>query len=367
MKERQNSGSASTGATTVKSTESPFSALVDIEKPPGLCKTEDKKFKMPGDKMKLPSDYNVYGPPSKKPNNYMQTTEKLDQISYFFDYIDDVLQKDISGAFEALIEDAKKVPDDATIEDPYSAEKLLFYWSNGQAGRDPMKTDGKATTVTASKLKEYKKDFDAEAWTQSFSAAKISNIIKQFGWGGVRPQPFFFKRLIDKYDFDGNGRLDASEFLFYAIWENYKGFEQCKKHCFKNIIEKKINPLFTFFDCDSDGYIDSENLWEGLSHVKRVNKNKYNFYKCEVPKPFNKFYRTHAPNDFVLKNYDIADGYLNREEFRKGMLLGYWERQSNKNLIVKDDSLNKKADRWSPDGTKDKDCDELLMMYDKRK
>jgi len=362
------STSGSSASKTIKVEEGSFANLVTIEKPPGLCKTEDKKFKMPGDKMKLPADYNVYGPPFKKPNNYMQETEKLDQISYFFDYIDDVLQKDISGSFKQLIEDAKKIPeeDPKNFEDPYSTEKLLFYWSHGQEGRDPMNADGTPKPVEPTKLKQYKPDFDPVAWSNSFSAGKISNIIKAFGWSGVRPQPFFFKRLIDKYDFDGNGRLDAREFLFYAIWENYKNFEQCKKHCFKDVILKKINPLFTFFDCDSDGYVDSENLWEGLRYLKR-SKDNYDFYKCEVPKAFNKFYRTHAPNDFVLKNYDVADGYLNREEFRKGILLGYWERQAKANTVVNDDSINKKAERWDSTGMKDKDCDELLMMYDKRK
>ena len=362
------SGAAATGA-TVKSEERPFTNLVTVDKPQGLCRTEDKKFKMPGDKMKLPKDYDVYGPPHKKSNNYMQETEKLDQIVYFFDYIDDVLQKDISNEFKALIEEAKNVPeeDPKNFEDPYSAEKLLFYWSNGREGRDPMKANGEPKITDPSRLKQYKPDFEPEAWLNSFSAGKISNIIKTFGWSGVRPQPFFFKRLIDKYDFDGNGRLDSREFLFYAIWENYKSFEQCKKHCFKNVIEKKINPLFTFFDCDSDGYIDSENLWEGLKYLKRTNPDKYNLYQCEVPKAFNKFYRTHATNDFVLKNYDVAEGYLNREEFRKGILLGYWERQAKSNIIVNDDSINKKDDRWDNTGKKDKDCDELLMMYDKKK
>lgn len=299
----------------------------------------------------------------------MKETQKFDQIVYFFDYIDDVLQKDISNEFKSLIEDAKKIPeeDPKIFEDPYSAEKLLYYWSHGQEGRDPMKSDGTPKTVDPAKLKQYKSDFDPEAWTNSFSAGKISNIIKAFGWTGVKAQPFFFKRLIDKYDFDGNGRLDAREFLFYAIWENYKNYFQCKKHCFKDVIEKKINPLFTFFDCDTDGYIDSENLWEGGKYLKRTNPDAQNFYKCEIPKVYNKFYRTHATNDFVLKNYEIADGYLNRDEFRKGMLLGYWERQAKSNSIVDDDSINRKGDRWDSTGKKDKDCDELMMMFDKKK
>jgi len=342
--------------------------LVTTDKPLGLCRAEVKRFRMPGDKMRLPDGYDVNGPPHKKENNYMRETQKFDQIVYFFDYLDDVFQKDISKEFEELLEEAQKIPeeDPKKFDDPYTAEKLLFYWSHGVEGRDPVKGNGKPVVVDPKRLVQYKRDFDPELWSKSFSAAKISNIIKAFGWGSIPPQPYFFKMLIDKFDFDGNGRLDPREFIFYAIWENYKNYFQCRKHCFKGIIESKINPLFTFFDCDNDGYINSENLWEGCKYLKRKDQETYNYYRCEVPRVFNKYYRTHAPNDFVLKNFDIADGFLNRDEFRKGILLGYWERQVNGMTVVNDNSINRKEDRWDDTGKVDKDCQELLQMYDKQ-
>ena len=322
---------------------------------------------MPSDKMRLPEGYNVYGPPKKKTNNYLKETEKYDQIVYFFDYLDDVFQKDISKEFQDLLDEARNIPeeDPTKFDDPYTAEKLLWYWSNGLEGRDPTQGHGKQMVIDPIKLVQYKRDFDPEVWKNSFSAAKISNIIKTFGWGYIPNQPYFFKMLIDKYDFNGNVRLEPKEFLFYAIWENYKNYYSCRKHCFKNIIESKINPLFTYFDCDSDGYINSENLFEGCKYLKRIDEEKYNFYRCEVPKQFNKYYRTHAPNDFVLKNLELADGFLNRDEFRKGILLGYWERQVNLMYVVNDDSLNKKEERWDETGKFDKDCQELIQMYDK--
>ena len=329
----------------------------------GFCSSEEKKFRMPGDKMKLPDDYDVYGPPFKKKNKYMQETEKFDQVVYFFDYIDDVFQKKMSDLLKSLLNEAEKIQeeDPKEFDDPYSPEKLLFYWSNGQAGRDPAKENGNFTKVNPDQLTQYKKDFNVELWKKSFSASKISKIIKTFGWTSSI-QPFFLKKLIDKFDFDGNGRLDSREFLFYAIWENYKTYYTCKNHCFKELIESTITPLFTFFDCDRDGYINSENLWEGLKYLKRTKPN-YSIYKCEVPNAYNKFYRTHATNDFILKNYNIADGYLNNEEFRKGILLGYWERQVNREGVVDNDSINRKTERWDTNGEKDKDCEELLQMY----
>jgi Ca2+-binding EF-hand superfamily protein len=317
--------------------------------------------------MALPPGYDINGPPKPKDNNYMRETEKYDQIVYFFDYVDDVFQKDIPKAFQDLMDDANKIPeeDPSRFEDPYTAEKLLYYFSHGAEGRDPIKGTGKGVVIDPKRITQYKKDFDPDLWSKSFSAAKISAIIKTFGWGSIPPQPYFFKMLIDKFDFDGDGRLSTKEFLFYAIWENYKNYYSCRKHCFKEVIESLINPLFTFFDCDSDGYINSENLWEGNKYLKRKDPEAYNYYRCEVPKTFNKYYRTHAPNDFILKNFDLADGYLNREEFRKGILLGYWERQVNEMGIVNDDSINRKSDRWGNEGKVDIDCQELLSMYDK--
>lgn len=324
---------------------------------------------MPGDRMGLPPGYDVTAGPQKKDNRYLKETEKFDQVIYFFDYMDDVFQKPLAQALAKVLDEAQKIPeeDPKRFDDPYTAEKLLYYWSHGAEGRDPIKGTGPHVVVDPSRLVQYKRDFDPELWKKSFSAAKISAIIKAFGWGSIPPQPYFFKMLIDKFDFDGNGRLDPKEFLFYAIWENYKNYFSCRKNCFKEVIETYINPLFTFFDCDNDGYINSENLWEGNKFLKRKDPEAYNYYRCEVPTTFNKFYRTHAPNDFILKNFDLADGFLNREEFRKGILLGYWERQVNGLNVVEDNSINRKDDRWGNNGKVDIDCQELLQMYDKPK
>jgi Ca2+-binding EF-hand superfamily protein len=326
---------------------------------------------MPGDQMGLGDDYNVFGGPFKKPNNYMKETEKFDQIVYFFDFIDDVFQADMVKELTALLTAAKNVAEEdlKKFDEPYTPEKLLFYFSKGKEGRDPWKgTAAAVQAVEPEAIKRYQADFDVNVWKQSFSAAKISNIIKTFGWGPIPPVPYYFKRLVDTYDFNGNGRLDAREFLFYAIWAHYKTFAGCKQFCFKKIIEEKIDPLFSFLDCDNDGYINSENIWNGLKFLKRSpeGKEKHDFYKCELPKSFNKFYRTHAPNDFILKNFRAADGYLNREEFRKGILLGYWERQVNGLSVATDDSINRKADRWDASGKMDLDCNELLRMFQLR-
>lgn len=348
-----------------------YKNLVTVEKPSSLCSPIDessiRKFKKPGDTMGLGEDYDVFAGPKVKGNNYMKETEKYDQIVYFFDYLDVILQERMVQELSALLEEARKVPeeDENEFDDPYSLEKLLFYFSGGTQGRDPWKnTDKRFQKGDASSLKNLMGSEKYSQWEKGFSAGKISNIIKAFGWGTIPSIPYYFKRLIDKYNFSGTGRLNAQEFLFLAIWENYKTYAQCRKFCFKSVIEEIIDPLFQFLDCDNDGYINSENIWEGFKFLDRKNqKGKFDYYQCVLPRAFNKFYRTHAPNDFILKNYNSADGYLSREEFRKGILLGYWERQVQANGVVPNDQRNKKDDRWGGNGTIDRDCQGLLQMY----
>ena len=106
------------------------------------------KFKKPGDKMGLGDDYNVFAGPKAKPNNFMKETEKLDMIVYLFDYLDDMFQADMVNEFELLFEEILKVPEDEKIDDPYTPEKLLFYFSRGVEGRDPWK----GNTVTQNRL-----------------------------------------------------------------------------------------------------------------------------------------------------------------------------------------------------------------------
>ena len=84
-----------------------------------------------------------------------------------------------------------------------------------------------------------------------------------------------------------------------------------------------------YLDCDSDGYINASNLWEGLKNVYRNGSGKYDMYKCLFPVELNKHYRTNCTNDLILKATYAADGFLNKDEFIKAILSGFWERESD--------------------------------------
>ena len=55
---------------------------------------------------------------------------------------------------------------------------------------------------------------------------------------------------------------------------------------------------------------------------------------------------TASINDFILKNSKTKDGAITRNEFRVGMLLGYWDRQAENTAIHTDDKRNLKNLRW---------------------
>jgi hypothetical protein len=73
--------------------------------------------------------------------------------------------------------------------------------------------------------------------------------------------------------------------------------------------------------------------------------------------------RTAAINDFVLKNSKLKEGYVNREEFKQGILLGFWDRQTEKTGVLTGDERTMKSFRWRDEDT----VDIALYNYHKRK
>ena len=81
-----------------------------------------------------------------------------------------------------------------------------------------------------------------------------------------------------------------------------------------------------------------------------------------MPFVLNKDYRTTSTNDFVLKNSRKKDGFLDIEEFRTGVLLGYWDRQTDSRTIYMDDTKNMKSLRWAAGGAQDIVCRDVLIL-----
>jgi len=265
-----------------------------------------------------------------------------------------------------MLQDAKQVKPSNYTEDIYSAKHQLEYYSiNGGESKVTAKLSDlpEDQKNIENNLMKFNKNFNPSVFENSFAIPEISEIFKAFNWDFQADVISWHKALVDKYDFDGDGRLNPNEFIFMAIRQNRKVLgEDGRKHVFKEIIENKIDAIFSFIDCDNDGFISSENLWEGLKLLKRNNKGRYDMYKCVFP---NGDLRTASPNDVVLKSMKVADGFLNRVEFRQAILLGYWNRQTDKNGVIENDSINLKNLRWTNDGAEDIVCNKIMKFKKK--
>jgi Ca2+-binding EF-hand superfamily protein len=283
------------------------------------------------------------------------------QSAYLFDFLDDIFQKDVTSQFSSMFKAALAIQpaDPNTYAEPYALDKLIYIYSNGAAG------SANSTTSSPNSIKQisqYSKNFNTAVWQNSISASQIYVILQQWGWKSI-PSSNPPKKIIDKFDFDGDGRLNPSEFVLFSIVNNYKLFGQtdCKQFCYGDLLKTKIDPLFKYIDCNSDNFISAENLWIGLKNLKRSTSN-YSMYICQMPSVLNKDYRTTSTNDFVLKNSRKKDGFLELDEFRTGVLLGYWGRQTDSQTIYTDDTKNMKALRWGSGGAQDLVCRDVLAL-----
>jgi len=202
------------------------------------------------------------------------------------------------------------------------------------------------------------KNFNENSYKAGLTVSNIYKACKDFKWNHNPQETNFAKKIVDKYDFDGDGRLNPREFILMTILHNKNilGGKDCT-NCFGDIISKKIDPIFRFIDCNNDGKINAEDMWTNFENLKRTTTNKYNIYDCTIK---GKKYRTHSMNDFIIKNMKNFDGYLSKEEFRAAVLLGYWDRQTDVEKIYPDDTRTFKQLRWGTGGDTDVVCQRIL-------
>ena len=67
-------------------------------------------------------------------------------------------------------------------------------------------------------------------------------------------------------------------------------------------------------------------------------------------------------SDFVLKNHKAAEGFVNLDEFRMGVLLGFWDRQTDSVKIYKGDEKTLKNKRWLNEGLEDIECNRIMAL-----
>ena len=149
-----------------------------VERPPQMCSVPDKLNNTDDDKKKNGDDDGSSNVPKAKANPYAKQ-QGFGASAYLFDFFDDVMQQQIDAEFQKVFQAAKamKEPDPATFQDPYTLDKLVFYYS--QQGKDT--TNAKETDLM-SQIQKYNKNFNAQVWGNSINMGQLYSILDQWGW-----------------------------------------------------------------------------------------------------------------------------------------------------------------------------------------
>ena len=267
--------------------------------------------------------------------------------AYFFDFLDPVLREIVTKEFEMLYKDTMAFPlEMAGFSDPFDFKKLISQ-DNTNLSKKMLK-----------KIELFTKNYDASVYDVSANTVQIKQALQKWKWAMNPGDPSVYRRFVTKYDMNFDGRLNTRELILGSLYENQQtvGSSLCE-HCYFEV-SKTLDAMFLYLDCDNDGLLSAEEIWSNLVSLKR-DSEKWNIFAFGN----NENIRTAAINDFILKNMKIKNGKITRTEFRVGLLLGIWDRQTEKTQILKDDSRNMKNLRWEEDDM----IDVALYNYYKKK
>ena len=297
----------------------------------------------------------------RKKTNILDKHQGFGPSAYLFDYIDQILQSDVAKEFQTIYDAVKiLVPDEKNFKEPYPLSQLVGAYSPNEPSTNSTNSTDPNDQILLDKLKAImgkdSKVFNENAYKAGITVGNIYQACKNFQWNYNPQESNFAKKIVDTYDFDGDGRLNPREFIIMSIVHNKNIIGTTCQQCFNDTIIKKIDPIFKFLDCNNDGKINAEDMWINLENLKRNSTNN-NIYDCTIK---GKKYRTNSMNDFIIKNMKSFDGYLTKEEFRSAILLGYWDRQTDVEKIIPDDTRTFKQLRWGPSNDTDVVCQRIL-------
>jgi hypothetical protein len=295
--------------------------------------------------------------------------------AYIFDYLDSVFQFDAVYQFIEVYWQIFKV-EFKSEADPYweeylTGKKTVF---SGTHKEQKIKID-----FTIDLLKE-KNEFiisDPNVYKVSVTLPQLEFFFKQWGWQFEGKSEFDSpKHFLDEYDFNGDGRLSPRELIFGVIMENFDN-ETCT-FCLQDL-KLKFNVMFKYMKCYSENHLLVVQMAKKLKYVKRQSKKEYNLYTCQSESFINE-----CASDFFTSSHEF-ESFEKEEEltvkrkdrldilgFRKGLLLGFWNRQvsdaaiyasseiiakyeseyntkieNREAFILEVDERNKKNDRWA--------------------
>lgn len=310
------------------------------------------KYKINYDKTKEPIKFgnNTYlNIPKKRHNLYSDENIGFGDSSYLFDYLDELLLSPMLRAFNEIELEIKKLPlEHKDFNDAYSLLKMLNINLNQNSILIPeFDLINKLNMIIPNGI-------DMNLWKTSFNSVQINLMIKNNNWAININEKDQAKALIDNFDFNGDGRLSIDELIIATIDSNKSIYGQGKCHfCLENIAHNIIDPIFEYINCKKTGFVSAEEIWNELQFLNRNGSTLYDIYKCKYQ---DTFLRTNAINDFVIKSSKLKEGYLTKEEFRLGVLVGYWNRQTNYGTIIYNNVKSKKESRWFDSNGIDRNC-----------
>lgn len=267
--------------------------------------------------------------------------------AYFFDFLDPLLRDGVVKEFQSVFQDLKEFPYlNSEIIDPFDFKKLIS-------------TSGGSLSTKQQKLvKKFTENYDSASYAVSANLPQVEAAIKKWKWPTNPGDPTYFRRFIQKYDMNYDGRLNPREFILASLYNNKQtvGSALCE-HCYFET-GKTLDAIFLYLDCNNDGLLSAEEIWLNLPKVNRKT-NKWNIFSFGNDQSI----RTASVNDFILKNGNTKDGFITRSEFRVGLLLGFWDRQTDVTKILTDDSRTLKNLRWEEGDM----IDIALYNYNKKK
>jgi len=266
--------------------------------------------------------------------------------AYVLDFMDPAILPAMLKEFHSIYDDMMKLPPDDTADyaDPFDLKKLLA-----------TSTDKALNAKAMKDLTLLNKNYDPSIYNVSVNAVQIHKAMIDWKWSADFGLSDFAKSFIKRYDMNGDGRLNPREIILGAIDHNKHlfGMPGCT-HCFQEV-SKKLDAIFMFIDCDNDGIIKAEDLWNNLPKLKR-NSPQFNMFALSKDAGI----RTAAVNDFVLKNMSGRSGILTKVAFRNAIILGMWDRQTDFTKVLDDDSRTLKELRWKDDDMVDIKAEEYI-------
>ena len=267
--------------------------------------------------------------------------------AYLFDFLDPIYVESVTKEMNMMFKSLKAFPRlDKDYKDPFDFKKLISLDST-LLNRKLLK-----------QLKLFTKNYDPEVYNLSLNTVQVRKAMINWKWTGEKSNPNFAKKFVSRFDMNFDGRLNPRELVLGSIMNNrgIMGTQLCQQ-CFNNST-KSIDQVFLYLDCNDDGWLSAEEFWNNMNNLNR-NTDKNNIFSFGVEDSI----RTASINDFIIKNGKIKEGFITKEEFRQGLLLGFWDRQTEKTKILFDDSRTLKSHRWRDDDT----VDISLYNYYKKK